>query len=108
MDKLAHLEDIMHKRLIGQEDAVSSVAQAVRRGRAGLKSSQRPIGSFVFLGPTGTGKTELAKTLADILFGQEEAMIRFDMTEYMEKHEVAKLLGAPPGYVGYEEGGEAD
>ncbi len=106
MEKLAHLEDIMHKRLIGQEDAVASVAQAVRRGRAGLKSAARPIGSFVFLGPTGTGKTELAKTLADILFGQEEAMIRFDMTEYMEKHEVAKLLGAPPGYVGYEEGGK--
>jgi len=106
MDKLAHLEDIMHKRLIGQEDAVASVAQAVRRGRAGLKSVTRPIGSFVFLGPTGTGKTELAKTLADILFGQEDAMIRFDMTEYMEKHEVAKLLGAPPGYVGYEEGGK--
>ncbi|PIY69435.1 hypothetical protein COY90_00680, partial [Candidatus Roizmanbacteria bacterium CG_4_10_14_0_8_um_filter_39_9] len=106
MDKLAKLEDIMHKRVIGQEDAVSSVAQAVRRGRAGLKSSGRPIGSFIFMGPTGTGKTELAKTLADILFGQEEAMIRFDMTEYMEKHEVAKLLGAPPGYVGYEEGGK--
>lgn len=106
LDKLAKLEDIMHERLINQSVAVSSVAQAVRRGRAGLKSTQRPIGSFVFLGPTGVGKTELAKTLAEILFGQEEAMIRFDMTEYMEKHEVAKLLGAPPGYVGYEEGGK--
>ncbi len=106
MEKLAKLEDIMHQRLIDQEAAVQSVAQAVRRGRAGLKSTKRPIGSFVFLGPTGVGKTELAKTLADILFGQEEAMVRFDMTEYMEKHEVAKLLGAPPGYVGYEEGGK--
>lgn len=106
IEKLANLEKIMHERLINQEAAVSSVAQAVRRGRAGLKSTQRPIGSFVFLGPTGVGKTELAKTLADILFGQEEAMVRFDMTEYMEKHEVAKLLGAPPGYVGYEEGGK--
>ncbi len=106
MERLAHLEKIMHQRLINQETAVLAVAQAVRRGRAGLKSTQRPIGSFVFLGPTGVGKTELAKTLADILFGQEEAMIRFDMTEYMEKHEVAKLLGAPPGYVGYEEGGK--
>jgi len=106
MEKLANLEKIMHERLIDQVSAVTSVAQAVRRGRAGLKSTQRPIGSFVFLGPTGVGKTELAKTLADILFGQEEAMIRFDMTEYMEKHEVAKLLGAPPGYVGYEEGGK--
>jgi len=105
-DKLSRLEDIMHERMIGQERAVTSVAQAVRRGRAGLKSNKRPIGSFVFLGPTGVGKTELAKTLADILFGQEEAMIRFDMTEYMEKHEVAKLLGPPPGYVGYEEGGK--
>lgn len=105
-DKLAKLEDIMHERLIGQERAVTSVAQAVRRGRAGLKANNRPIGSFVFLGPSGVGKTELAKTLADILFGQEEAMIRFDMTEYMEKHEVAKLLGPPPGYVGYEEGGK--
>ncbi len=105
-DKLAKLEDIMHMRLIGQEEAVSAVAQAVRRGRAGLKSAGRPIGSFIFMGPTGTGKTELAKTLADILFGSEDSMIRFDMTEYMEKHEVAKLLGAPPGYVGYEEGGK--
>ena len=105
-EKLAHLEDIIHKRLIDQEGAVASVSQAVRRGRAGLKSAMRPIGSFVFLGPTGVGKTELAKVLADILFGSEDLMIRFDMTEYMEKHEVAKLLGAPPGYVGYEEGGK--
>ena len=106
VERLAKLEDIMHERLIDQAGAVTAVAQAVRRGRAGLKSTQRPIESFVFLGPTGVGKTELAKTLADVLFGQEEAMIRFDMTEYMEKHEVAKLLGAPPGYVGYEEGGK--
>ena len=106
MEKLINLEKIMHERLINQEEAVSVVSQAVRRGRAGLKSKVRPIGSFVFLGPTGVGKTELAKTLAEILFGQEEAMVRFDMTEYMEKHEVAKLLGAPPGYVGYEEGGK--
>ena len=105
-EKLTHLEDIIHKRLIDQVGAVTSVSQAVRRGRAGLKSAVRPIGSFVFLGPTGVGKTELAKALADILFGSEELMIRFDMTEYMQKHEVAKLLGAPPGYVGYEEGGK--
>ncbi len=105
-EKLTHLEDILHKRLIGQEGAVGSVSQAVRRGRAGLKSAVRPIGSFIFLGPTGVGKTELAKSLADILFGSEDLMIRFDMTEYMEKHEVSKLLGAPPGYVGYEEGGK--
>lgn len=106
IERLANLEKIMHERLINQERAVESVAKAVRRGRAGLKSTQRPIGSFIFLGPTGVGKTELAKTLAEVLFGQEEAMIRFDMTEYMERHEVAKLLGAPPGYVGYEEGGK--
>jgi len=106
VEKLSKLEEIMHQRLIDQEIAVSAVSEAVRRGRAGLKSSKRPIGSFVFLGPTGVGKTELAKTLAEILFGQEEAVIRFDMTEYMERHEVAKLLGAPPGYVGYEEGGK--
>ncbi|MFH0979826.1 MAG: AAA family ATPase [Candidatus Roizmanbacteria bacterium] len=106
IEKLAHLEEIIHKRLINQETAVAVVSQAVRRGRAGLKSASRPIGSFIFLGPTGVGKTELAKTLADVLFGSEDLMIRFDMTEYMEKHEVAKLLGAPPGYVGYEEGGK--
>lgn len=104
--KLNNLESIMHTRLIGQAGAVTSIAQAVRRGRAGLKNAKRPIGSFIFLGPTGVGKTELSKTLAEVLFGHEDSMIRFDMTEYMEKHEVAKLLGAPPGYVGYEEGGK--
>ena len=105
-DKLNNLEDIIHKRMIGQERAVKSVAQAVRRGRAGLNSNKRPIGSFVFLGPTGVGKTELAKSLSELLFDDEEAIVRFDMTEYMERHEVAKLLGPPPGYVGYEEGGK--
>ncbi len=105
-DKLTKLESIMHERMIGQERAVTAVAAAVRRGRAGLKSNMRPIGSFIFLGPSGVGKTELTKTLAEVLFGQEESMIRFDMTEFMEKHEVAKLLGPPPGYVGYEEGGK--
>ncbi|MEI6326677.1 MAG: ATP-dependent Clp protease ATP-binding subunit [Candidatus Roizmanbacteria bacterium] len=104
--KLTQLEVTMHKRMIGQERAVKAVAAAVRRGRAGLKSNARPIGSFIFLGPSGTGKTELAKTLAEVLFGLDDAMIRFDMTEFMEKHEVAKLLGPPPGYVGYEEGGK--
>jgi ATP-dependent Clp protease ATP-binding subunit ClpC len=105
-EKLTQLEKIMHQRMIGQERPVKAVAAAVRRGRAGLKSNKRPIGSFIFLGPSGVGKTELTKTLAEILFGQEESMIRFDMTEFMEKHEVAKLLGPPPGYVGYEEGGK--
>jgi len=105
-EKLLHLEDTIHKRLIDQEKAVKSVAEAVRRGRIGLANVMRPIASFIFLGPTGTGKTELAKTLAEILFGREEAMVRLDMSEYMEKHEVAKLIGAPPGYVGYEEGGQ--
>ncbi|MBI3955599.1 AAA family ATPase, partial [Candidatus Gottesmanbacteria bacterium] len=104
--KLIDLENIIHKRLIDQEEAVTSVAEAVRRGRAGLKSNKRPIGSFIFMGPTGVGKTELAKALAEILFGSEEMMVRLDMTEYMEKHEVAKLIGAPPGYVGYDEGGQ--
>ncbi len=105
-DKLTKLEDIIHERMIGQERAVKSVSQAVRRGRAGLKNAKRPIGSFVFLGPTGVGKTELAKSLAEVLFDDEEAVIRFDMTEFMERHEVAKLLGPPPGYVGFEEGGK--
>ncbi len=105
-DRLTKLEEIMHERMIGQERPVKAVAAAVRRGRAGLKSNKRPIGSFIFLGPTGVGKTELCKTLAEVLFGQEDAMVRFDMTEFMEKHEVAKLIGPPPGYVGYEEGGK--
>ncbi len=105
-DKLVNLEDIIHKRMIDQENAVKSVSQAIRRGRAGLKSTNRPIGSFVFLGPTGVGKTELAKTVSEVLFDEDDAVIRFDMTEYMERHEVAKLLGPPPGYVGYEEGGK--
>ena len=105
-EKVVKLEEIMHDRLINQNNAVASVSQAIRRGRAGLKATNKPIGSFVFLGPTGVGKTELVKTLAEILFGTEDSMVRFDMTEYMEKHEVAKLLGAPPGYVGYEEGGK--
>lgn len=104
--KLIHLEDIIHKRLIDQQEAVGAVAEAVRRGRIGLASANRPIASFIFLGPTGVGKTELAKTLAEILFGRDDLMIRLDMSEYMEKHEVAKLIGAPPGYVGYEEGGQ--
>ncbi len=105
-ERLAKLEEIMHERMIGQERPVKAVAAAVRRGRAGLKSNKRPIGSFIFLGPSGVGKTELTKTLAEVLFGQEDAMVRFDMTEFMEKHEVAKLIGPPPGYVGYEEGGK--
>ncbi len=105
-DRLVNLEDIIHGRMIDQERAVKAVSQAIRRGRAGLKSNNRPIGSFVFLGPTGVGKTELAKTLSEVLFDEEDAVIRFDMTEYMERHEVAKLLGPPPGYVGFEEGGK--
>lgn len=104
--KLLELEKRIHKRLIDQEEAVTAVSEAVRRGRIGLASGSRPIASFIFLGPSGTGKTELAKTLAEILFGRDDAMVRLDMSEYMEKHEVAKLIGAPPGYVGYEEGGQ--
>lgn len=104
--KLLKLEDLIHERLIDQQEAVSAVSEAVRRGRIGLAAANRPIASFIFLGPTGVGKTELAKTLAEILFGKDDAMVRLDMSEYMEKHEVAKLIGAPPGYVGYEEGGQ--
>lgn len=105
-ETLLHLEDELHKRVIGQDDAVTAVAKAVRRARAGLKDPKRPIGSFLFLGPTGVGKTELARALASSLFGDESAMIRLDMSEYMEKHTVSRLVGAPPGYVGYEEGGQ--
>ncbi len=105
-EKLLKLEDRIHHRLIDQMEAVVAVSEAVRRGRIGLAAANRPIASFVFLGPTGVGKTELAKTLAELLFGRDDAMARLDMSEYMEKHEVAKLIGAPPGYVGYEEGGQ--
>ncbi len=104
-EKLLHLEDNLHKRVIAQDEAVKAVAKAIRRARAGLKDPHRPIGSFIFLGPTGVGKTELAKALAEGLFGDEEAMITIDMSEYMERHTVSRLVGAPPGYVGYEEGG---
>lgn len=104
--RLAHLEKELHKRVIGQEEAVKAVAQAVKRGRVGLKDPNRPIGSFLFLGPTGVGKTELSKALAEAVFGSEQAMIRVDMSEYMEKHSVSKMIGSPPGYVGYDEGGQ--
>jgi len=105
-EKLLHMEDTLHQRLIGQEDAVKAVSRAIRRARVGLKNPNRPIASFVFSGPTGVGKTELAKALASYFFGSEEAMIRLDMSEYMERHTVSKLIGSPPGYVGYNEGGQ--
>ena len=98
--RLASLEKELHKRVIGQEEAVEAVAKAIKRGRVGLKDPSRPIGSFLFLGPTGVGKTELSKALAETVFGSEQAMIRVDMSEYMEKHSVSKLIGSPPGYVG--------
>ena len=104
--RLAKLEQVLHKRVIGQDEAVSAVAKAIKRGRVGLKDPKRPIGSFLLLGPTGVGKTELSKALAEAVFGSEDAMIRVDMSEYMEKHSVSKLIGSPPGYVGYEEGGQ--
>ena len=105
-EKLKHLEEALHKRVIGQNEAVEAVSKAIRRGRVGIKDPNRPIGSFLFLGPTGVGKTELSKALAESLFGNEDAMIRVDMSEYMEPHSVAKLIGSPPGYVGYDEGGQ--
>ncbi|MPW26190.1 AAA domain-containing protein [Alkalibaculum sp. M08DMB] len=104
--KLLDMEDVLHKRVIGQEEAVKAVSRAIRRARVGLKDPKRPIGSFVFLGPTGVGKTELSKALAEIMFGEEDSMIRIDMSEYMEKHTVSRLIGSPPGYVGYDEGGQ--
>lgn len=104
-DRLLHIEDIIHKRVVGQNEGVNAVAKAIRRAKAGLKDPKRPIGSFLFLGPTGVGKTELARSLAEAIFGDESAMIRFDMSEYMEKHTVSRMLGAPPGYIGYDEGG---
>ncbi|HVB01804.1 MAG TPA: AAA family ATPase, partial [Acidimicrobiales bacterium] len=104
--RLLRMEDELHKRIIGQDDAISALSRAIRRTRAGLKDPKRPSGSFIFLGPTGVGKTELAKTLAELLFGDEDALIQLDMSEYMEKHTVSRLVGSPPGYVGYDEGGQ--
>ena len=105
-DKLLHLEDILHERVVGQDEAVKKVSEAIMRSRAGIQNEGRPIGSFLFLGPTGVGKTELAKTVAECLFDDEKNLVRIDMTEYMEKFSVSRLIGAPPGYVGYEEGGQ--
>lgn len=105
-EKLLHLEEELHKRVVGQDPAVKSVAEAIQRSRAGLSDPRRPIASFMFMGPTGVGKTELAKALASYMFNTEEALVRIDMSEYMEKHAVSRLIGAPPGYVGYEEGGQ--
>lgn len=105
-ERLQNLESILHQRVVGQEEAVGAVAKAIRRGRVGLKDPNRPIGSFLFLGPTGVGKTELSKALAEAMFGSENSIVRVDMSEYMEKHSVSKLIGSPPGYVGYDEGGQ--
>ena len=104
--KLLELEEILSRRVVGQEAAISAMADAIRRNKSGLSDINRPLGSFIFLGPTGVGKTEVARSLADFLFDDERAMVRIDMSEYMEKHAVARLIGAPPGYVGYEEGGQ--
>src|ERR1700744_2408494 len=106
VEKLIHMEDRLHDRVIGQQEAIEAVANALRRSRAGLSDPNRPIGSFLFLGPTRGGKTELAKALAEFMFDSEGAIVRLDMSEYMEKHTVSRLVGAPPGYVGYEEGGQ--
>ena len=106
VEKLIHMEERLHERVIGQDEAIEAVSNALRRSRAGLSDPDRPIGSFLFLGPTGVGKTELAKALAEFMFDSEQAIVRLDMSEYMEKHTVARLIGAPPGYVGYEEGGQ--
>jgi ATP-dependent Clp protease ATP-binding subunit ClpB len=106
ISKLVRMEDVLHERVVGQDEAVAAVANAIRRSRAGLSDPNRPIGSFLFLGPTGVGKTELARSLADFLFDDAKAMVRIDMSEYMEKHSVSRLVGAPPGYVGYDEGGQ--
>jgi ATP-dependent Clp protease ATP-binding subunit ClpB len=106
IEKLVHMEERLHQRVVGQDEAVSAVAAALRRSRAGLQDPDRPIGTFLFLGPTGVGKTELARALAEFMFDTQEAMVRLDMSEYMEKHSVSRLVGAPPGYVGYDEGGQ--
>jgi len=105
-ERLLRMEQVLHERVVGQDEAVSSIARAIRRGRVGLKDPKRPVGSFIFLGPTGVGKTELCKALAQAMFGDENAMLRLDMSEYMEKHTVSKLIGSPPGYVGFDEGGQ--
>ena len=105
-EKLIHIEERLHQRVVGQDEAVSAVANALRRSRTGLQDPDRPIGSFVFLGPTGVGKTELARALAEFMFDDEHAMVRLDMSEYQERHTVSRLVGAPPGYVGYDEGGQ--
>ena len=104
--RLLEMEGYLHKRVVGQEEPVKAIAKAVRRARTGLKDPKRPIGTFIFLGPTGVGKTLLAKSLAEFLFGSEDALIKIDMSEFMERHNVSRLVGAPPGYVGYEEGGQ--
>ena len=106
IQKLIQMEERLHQRVVGQDEAITAVANAIRRARAGLQDPNRPLGSFIFLGPTGVGKTELARALAEFLFDDEQAMIRIDMSEYQEKHTVSRLIGAPPGYVGYEEGGQ--
>ncbi|MBH8458637.1 AAA family ATPase, partial [Klebsiella pneumoniae] len=105
-ERLLELEGLLHERVVGQDEAVKAVSRAIRRARSGLKDPDRPIGSFMFLGPTGVGKTELAKALSEVMFGSEDALIRFDMSEFMEKYSTSRLIGSPPGYVGYDEGGQ--